>query len=202
MITGTGRYQNWREKAANGAEDRQYHGVLQDRKNTRERGQCNEKCESERRRHNVVQSEGGKNRQVQHADTTALQTQGVHRQPLPEPPADGKQDTRQGSHREVPRFDRDDDIALVNGIPQEKSNAEKGNDDTELDWHIASRQPLFRHLNKPVDRAGNPYYWRDWFCFGNKGCRRRLLDRLLRHCGRGRSNRCISRRCGRRRRFG
>ena len=115
MIAMPARGENRRQEPAGDRENREGLRVLQNREGSREGGQDDEQRKGRPWRQHRVDSQTGKDRQVEYSNGPTLQCQGVTRTPGPKSPTQHQQSDAPEGDAGEPELDRD--MRMLGGVP-------------------------------------------------------------------------------------
>ena len=88
----------------------------------------------------MIQPEGGKHRDIKHADAAALHDQAVIGTRLAQTPTDAEHDERAQSNADQPRFDGN--LDMLRSVLEQKGDAEKQHDDAKAHQRVATEEKV------------------------------------------------------------
>ena len=139
VVVRSGRDDERRREAAEGADDGQRARVLEHRERGGERGDGHHQHEGGQCREHAVVAERGEQREVEHRDRAALEHLRIVGTGTPQAPAEAEQDDGRGTDRRQPHLDRQ--MRVLARVLGEKGKADEEDADTGLDDRVAAEEP-------------------------------------------------------------
>ena len=147
VIFAASRRQNGRCKTAQGGDHGKRQGILQQRQQYRATGDANQQDKPEFRGNQRVQLHPGQRRQIENANPGPLQNHAITITPVAPAPAEEQQTYPGSCHAGITQADRH--MGIFGDITQQEGEAEKKDQDANLDDGISANHPAGNKVRHP-----------------------------------------------------